>query len=86
MLFRSLDKVFGKTLFERYKGLFRLLIGAFGLGIIIALLCKLIFYQFSFIFILVSAIIVFINTIFTVYLYINKYEKIGIPRILKGGV
>lgn len=82
----ALDKVFGKTLFERYKGLFRLLIGAFGLGIIIALLCKLIFYQFSFIFILVSAIIVFINTIFTVYLYINKYEKIGIPRILKGGV
>src|SRR5690625_442611 len=82
----ALGKVLGKNLFQRYKGLFKLLIGAFISGVIIASIGKFIFCQFSFLFILVSSTIVLINTIVILWLYINKYEKISIPRILKGGV
>src|SRR5690625_782423 len=82
----ALAKVLGKSLFQRYKGLFKLLIGAFISGVIIAFIGKFIFYQFSILFILVSSTIVLINTIVILWLYINKYEKISIPRILKGGV
>lgn len=82
----ALGKVLGKNLFNRYKGLFQLLIGAFITGVVIAFIGKIIFYRFSILFIFVSSAIVLINTFIILWWYINKYEKISIPRVLKGGV
>lgn len=79
----ALNKVFGKTFFQRYKGLFRLLMGAFILGVGIALME---FYHSSFLYVFFASIIVLINMIVILTLFINNYERISISRILKGGV
>lgn len=82
----SLNKIFGKTFFQRYKSLFWLLISAFTSGVLISFLGKFIFYQFYIHFIFISSTFVFINTTLILLFYIKKYEKINIPRILNGGV
>jgi putative ABC transport system permease protein len=82
----ALHKVFGKTFFQRYKGVFRLLIGAFILGVGIALAGKIMFYHFSFLYIFFASTIVLINTIVILSLFINKFEQISISRVLKGGI
>lgn len=82
----ALDKVFGKTLLKRYKGVFRLLIGAFTIGVMIALVGKLLFNNFYLLYIVFASLIVLINTIVILSLFISKYEKISIPRVLKGGI
>ncbi|MCR6095613.1 hypothetical protein HXA31_10605 [Salipaludibacillus agaradhaerens] len=82
----ALFKVLGKTLFQRYSGIFKLLIGAFISGILTAFFGKFIFHQFSIFYIFVASIIVFINTTIILFFFINKYEKISIPRVLKGGM
>ncbi|MGY4111071.1 bacteriocin-associated integral membrane family protein [Aeribacillus pallidus] len=82
----ALHKVFGKTFVQRYKGVFRLLIGAFILGVGIALAGKIMFYHFSFLYIFFASTIVLINTIVILSLFINKFEQISISRVLKGGI
>lgn len=82
----ALDKVFGKRLFKRYKGLFRLLTLALTLGLIIAMMGKILFYNFHFVYIIFSGLIVFVNVILILSVFINRYEKNSIPRILKGGI
>ena len=82
----AIDKIFGKTLLKRYKALFRLLIIAFIIGVITALAGKLLFQNFSLLYVVFASLIVFINTSVILSLFINKYEKTSIPRVLKGGV
>ncbi|MDI3311905.1 MAG: hypothetical protein QJR05_10835 [Thermoanaerobacterium sp.] len=82
----AIDKIFGKTLLKRYKALFRLLISAFIIGVITALAGKLLFHNFSLLYVVFASLIVFINTSVILSLFINKYEKISIPRVLKGGI
>ncbi|MFS0783489.1 hypothetical protein [Bacillus sp. 1P06AnD] len=82
----AIDKIFGKTLLKRYKALFRLLISAFIIGIVTALAGKLLFQNFSLLYVVFASLIVFINTSVILSLFINKYEKISIPRVLKGGL
>lgn len=82
----ALFKVLGKTLFQRYKGIFKILIGALISGIITAFSGKFFFYQFSLVYILAASFIVLINTIIILLFFNNKYEKISIPRVLKGGM
>ncbi|MBY6035060.1 hypothetical protein KUV80_00240 [Fictibacillus nanhaiensis] len=82
----AIDKIFGKTLLRRYKGLFRLLISAFIIGVSTALAGKLLFYNFSLLYVAIASLIVFINICVILLLFINRYEKISIPRVLKGGI
>lgn len=82
----AIDKIFGKTLLKRYKSLFRLLISAFIIGVITAMAGKLVFYNFSLLYVVFASLIVFINTSVILLLFINKYEKMSIPRVLKGGI
>ncbi|WP_152446084.1 hypothetical protein [Bacillus sp. THAF10] len=82
----AVDKIFGKTLMKRYKALFRLLIGAFFVGVCTAIAGKWVFQSFSFFYVVIASGLVFLNTGFILSLFIKKYEKISIPRILKGGM
>lgn len=82
----AIDKIFGKTLLKRYKALFRLLISAFIISVLAAFAGKWLFYNFSLLYVAFSSLLVFINTGVILSLFINKYEKISIPRVLKGGI
>jgi len=82
----AINKIFGKNLLKRYKALFRLLISAFIIGVITALAGKLLFHNFSLLYVVFASLVVFINTSVILSLFINKYEKISIPRVLKGGI
>lgn len=81
----ALNKVHGKTLFKRYKGLFRLLSAGFIVGVMIALSGKWFLYNFYVSYSLIASVIVLITIFIVVTWFINKYEKKSIPRILKGG-
>ncbi|KMJ59156.1 hypothetical protein AB685_08855 [Bacillus sp. LL01] len=82
----AVDKIFGKTLMKRYKALFRLLIGAFVVGVATAIAGKWLFQNFSLFYVFFASNLVFINTSVILSLFIRKYESISIPRILKGGI
>ena len=69
----ALDKVHGKTLFKRYKGLFRLLSAGFIVGVMIALSGKWFLYNFYVSYSLIASVIVLITIFIVVTWFINKY-------------
>lgn len=81
----ALDKVFGKTLYQRYRGLFRLLASSFGLSVLISLVGEIIFSNFSLLYIIFASATMLICTIIVVSIFINRYERKSIAKVLKGG-
>ncbi|WP_261807344.1 hypothetical protein [Lapidilactobacillus luobeiensis] len=81
----SLGKIMGRSLFQRYRGLLTLIAGAIAASALMLLIVRQFLYHFSLWYGLLAIVIVILNLTLIVTFFIRHYEKVSIPRVLKGG-
>ncbi|WP_390410047.1 hypothetical protein [Lacticaseibacillus jixiensis] len=81
----ALGKIFGRNLFQRYRGLLTLVLTALGVSCLLFVLANQFLYNFSLWYGTMALVVVLINLGLSISFFIRHYERISIPRVLKGG-